>query len=81
MKWFLFYPELYYFACAMILLGLSLVKQANPRRDYLAAMILAALYDDQDRLAGQSEGQTQPDTSYDEGTSAVLLDEALSQWG
>ena len=43
MNWFLFYPELYYFACGMILLGLSLVKQANPRRDYRAAMILAAL--------------------------------------
>jgi NADH-quinone oxidoreductase subunit N len=43
MKWFLFYPELYYFAGAMVLLGLSLVKQANPRRDYQAAMVLAAL--------------------------------------
>jgi NADH-quinone oxidoreductase subunit N len=43
MKWFLFYPELFYFAGGMVLLGLSLIKQANPRRDYLAAMILAAL--------------------------------------
>lgn len=43
MNWFLFYPELYYFSGAMILLGLSLVRQVNPRRDYLAAMILAAL--------------------------------------
>ena len=43
MKWFLFYPELYYFAGGMVLLGLSLIKQANPRRDYVTAMILAAL--------------------------------------
>jgi len=43
MKWFLFYPELYYFAGGMIFLGLSMVKQANPRRDYFAAMVLAAL--------------------------------------
>jgi len=43
MKWFLFYPELYFFAGGMVFLGLSLVKQANPRRDYLAAMILAVL--------------------------------------
>ena len=38
MKWFLFYPELFYFAGGMVLLGLSLIKQANPRRDYLAAI-------------------------------------------
>ncbi len=43
MKWFLFYPELYYFAGGMVFLGLSMVKQANPRRDYFAAMALAAL--------------------------------------
>ncbi len=43
MKWFLFYPELFYFAGGMVFLGLSLIKQANPRRDYLAAMILAVL--------------------------------------
>ena len=43
MKWFLFYPELYYFAAGMAFLGLSMVKQANPRRDYFTAMVLAAL--------------------------------------
>ena len=43
MKWFLFYPELYYFAGGMVFLSLSMLKQANPRRDYFAAMILAAL--------------------------------------
>jgi len=43
MKWFLFYPELYYFAGGMVFLGLSMLKQSNPRRDYLAAMFLAAL--------------------------------------
>ena len=43
MKWFLFYPELYYFAGGMVFLGLSMVRQANPRRDYLTAMFLAAL--------------------------------------
>jgi len=43
MKWFLFYPELYYFAGGMAFLGLSMVKQANPRRDYFTAMFLAAL--------------------------------------
>ena len=43
MKWFLFYPELFYFAGGMVFLGLSLLKQSNPRRDYFAAMLLAAL--------------------------------------
>ena len=43
MKWFLFYPELYYFAGGMVFLGLSMVKRANPRRDYITAMILSAL--------------------------------------
>ena len=43
MKWFLFYPELYYFAGGMAFVGLSLVKRANPRRDYITAMVLAAL--------------------------------------
>ena len=43
MKWFLFYPELYYFAGGMVFLGLSMVRQSSPRRDYFTAMILAAL--------------------------------------
>ncbi len=43
MKWFLFYPELYYLAGGMVFVGLSMVKQAKPRRDYVAAMVLAAL--------------------------------------
>ena len=43
MKWFLFYPELYFFAGGMVMLGLSLIKQASPRRDYLTALMLAAL--------------------------------------
>ena len=43
MKWFLFYPELFYFAGGMVFWGLSLLKQSNPRRDYFAALFLAAL--------------------------------------
>jgi len=43
MKWSLFYPELYYVAAGMVFLGLSMVKQSNPRRDYSTAMVLAAL--------------------------------------
>ena len=43
MNWSLFYPELYYFAGGMVFLGLSMVRQSNPRRDYFAAMFLAAL--------------------------------------
>jgi len=43
MKWFLFYPELYYFTGGMVFLSLSMLKQSNPRRDYFAAMFLAAL--------------------------------------
>jgi NADH-quinone oxidoreductase subunit N len=43
MKWFLFYPELYYFAGGMVFVGLSMGKRANPRRDYMTAMVLAAL--------------------------------------
>ncbi len=43
MNWFLFYPELYYFAGGMVFLGLSMLRQSNPRRDYFAAMFLAAL--------------------------------------
>ena len=43
MKWFLFYPELYYFAGGMGFLCLSLGKRSNPRRDYFTALVLAAL--------------------------------------
>jgi len=43
MKWFLFYPELYYFAGGMVFLCLSMGKRSNPRRDYFTALVLAAL--------------------------------------
>ncbi len=43
MKWFLFYPELYYFAAGMIFLFLSMAKQNDSRRIYLTAWLLAAL--------------------------------------
>jgi NADH-quinone oxidoreductase subunit N len=43
MNWFLFYPELYYFAAGMTFLFISMVKPNNPRRDYVAALFLAAL--------------------------------------
>jgi NADH-quinone oxidoreductase subunit N len=43
MKWFLFVPELYYFAGGMIFLFLSMAKQANPRRDYITALFLAII--------------------------------------
>lgn len=41
MKWFLFYPELYYFAVGIAFLFMSMAKQSNPKRDYLAALFLA----------------------------------------
>ena len=41
MKWFLFFPELYYFAGGMTFLFLSMSKQNNARRDYFTALILA----------------------------------------
>ena len=41
MKWFLIYPELYYFAGGLIFLILSLLKQCPPRRAFNAAMFLA----------------------------------------
>ncbi len=43
MNWFLFYPELYYFAGGLIFLFLSLAKQCNPRRAYNTALLLALL--------------------------------------
>jgi NADH-quinone oxidoreductase subunit N len=43
MNWFLFYPELYYFAVGMIFLFMSMARQNNSRRNYLTAWLLAAL--------------------------------------
>ena len=43
MKWFLFYPELYYFAAGMVFLFRSLAKHNDPRRDYFTALVLAIL--------------------------------------
>jgi NADH-quinone oxidoreductase subunit N len=43
MNWFLFYPELYYFAAGMTFLFMSMAKPNNPRRDYFTALFLAAL--------------------------------------
>jgi len=43
MKWFLFYPELYYFAGGLVFLFMSMAKQNNPRRDYFTALFLAVL--------------------------------------
>ncbi len=43
MKWFLFYPEIYYFAAGMIFLLMSMAKQNNPRREYFTALFLAVL--------------------------------------
>jgi NADH-quinone oxidoreductase subunit N len=43
MKWFLFYPELYYFAVGMIFLFMSMAKTSNPRRDYFTALFTAIL--------------------------------------
>ena len=43
MKWFLFYPELYYFAVGMIFLFMSMAKTNNPRRDYFTALFSAIL--------------------------------------
>jgi NADH-quinone oxidoreductase subunit N len=43
MKWFLFLPELYYFAAGMIFLFMSMAKRNNPRWEYLTALFLAVL--------------------------------------
>lgn len=43
MNWFLFYPELYYFAGGLVFLALSMGKNSNPRRDYFVAIVLAAI--------------------------------------
>ena len=43
MKWFLFYPELFYFAAGLIFLCLSMTNRSTPRRDYLTALVLAVL--------------------------------------
>jgi NADH-quinone oxidoreductase subunit N len=43
MKWFLFFPELYYFAVAIVFLFMSMAKHNNPRRDFFTALVLAAL--------------------------------------
>jgi len=43
MKWFLIYPELYYFAGGLIFLFLSLSKQCSSRRAFNTAMFLALL--------------------------------------
>ena len=43
MNWFLFYPELYYFAAGMVFLFRSLAKHNDPRRDYFFALVLAIL--------------------------------------
>lgn len=41
--WKIFSPELYYFLSGLVFLGLSMSRRANPRRDYLIALSLAAL--------------------------------------
>ena len=41
--WKLFSPELYYFLSGLAFLGLSMSRRANPRRDYVVALTLAAL--------------------------------------
>jgi len=43
MKWFLFYPELFYFAAGIVFVFMSMVKHNNPRRDFFAALVLAVL--------------------------------------
>jgi len=43
MKWFLFYPELYYFAVGVVFLFRSMAKANDPRRDYFTALVLAVL--------------------------------------
>ncbi len=43
MKWFLFYPELYYFAVGIVFLFMAMAKRDNPRRDYFTALFLAVL--------------------------------------
>ncbi len=41
--WVLFSPEFYYFLSGLVFLGLSMTRRANPKRDFLIALALAAL--------------------------------------
>jgi NADH-quinone oxidoreductase subunit N len=43
MKWFLFYPELFYFAGGLVFFFMSMAKQSNPRRAYFMALSLAVI--------------------------------------
>ena len=43
MNWFLFFPELYYFAVGMIFLFMSMAKQNDPKQPFYAALFLAAI--------------------------------------
>ena len=43
MNWFLFIPELYYFAAGMTFLFMSMAKQNDPRREYFTALCLAVI--------------------------------------
>ncbi len=43
MKWFLFLPEIFYFASGMAFLCLSMTNRSDPQREYYIALALAAL--------------------------------------
>lgn len=43
MNWILFIPELYYSLMALILLSLTVLGRANPRRDYFVALFLSGV--------------------------------------
>jgi NADH-quinone oxidoreductase subunit N len=43
MRWFLFYPELFYFAGGLVLFFMSMVKQSSPKRAYFTALSLAVI--------------------------------------
>ena len=42
MKWMPLLPEIYFFLVAAVFFVLALLSRSNPRRDYLAALVLAA---------------------------------------
>jgi NADH-quinone oxidoreductase subunit N len=43
MNWITFSPELYFLLMGTVFLGLTIVARPNPRRDYLTALIMAAV--------------------------------------
>ena len=56
MKWFLFYPELFYFAGGLVLFFMSMAKQSNPKQTYFTALSLAVIGVVVSLSSGRQEG-------------------------